>query len=84
MAQLLLSMPFMAFRSSAINRNTMLIPCYERSFARSLSPRAIDWQMVMLTLGLLSTRVIGLYDRRLAPMTTSTLLGDLPGFVGSR
>ena len=82
-AQLLISMPPMAFLiPSAINRNTMLIPCYEQVF-RSLSIAKGDRlaRMVMLTLGLLNPLASSAFmTGGLAPMTTSTLLGGFTWF----
>lgn len=83
MAQLLFSMPFMAFLiPSAINRNTMLIPCYEQVF-RSFSIAKGDRfaKMVMLALGLLNPLASSAFmTGGLAPMATSTLLGGFTWF----
>ncbi|HEX2986750.1 MAG TPA: SLC13 family permease, partial [Chloroflexota bacterium] len=82
-AQLLLSMPFIAFvMPSAINRNSMLIPAYERVFQTlSVGKRDPLSKVIMLTLGLLNPFASSAFmTGGLAPMTTSTLLGGFTWF----
>jgi anion transporter len=82
-AQLLIALPFMAFLiPSAINRNAILIPAYERAF-RSLEVERGGRmaKVVMLTLGMMNPLTSSAFmTGGLAPMTTSTLLGGFTWF----